>query len=245
MTKIKICGLQRVEDIEMVNKNLPDYVGFIFAESKRKVTKDKAKELIDRLDKRIKTVGVFVDERREDAEETAKYCGLDILQFHGEETAGYCDRFRDRYEIWKAFPVKDRGIEEGLLKYKDHTDLCLLDAYNKGVRGGSGKAFNWDLIHGMSKKYKIALAGGITSKNILEAVERVGPYIIDLSSGVETDGVKDGEKIKNVIQKLRRGGKMNRKFGKFGGQYVAETLMNPLKKLESAYKKAKNDTEFI
>ncbi|MCS5420994.1 MULTISPECIES: phosphoribosylanthranilate isomerase [Psychrilyobacter] len=207
MTKIKICGLQRVEDIGMVNKNLPDYVGFIFAESKRKIAKEKAKELIDKLDKRIKTVGVFVDERREDVEKTAKYCRLDILQFHGEETAEYCGQFRGRYEIWKAFSVKNRGIEERLLKYKEHTDLCILDAYNKGVRGGSGKVFNWDLIQGMSKKYKIALAGGITYKNILEAVGKVEPYIIDLSSGVETDGVKDGEKIKNVIQKLRRGGK--------------------------------------
>jgi phosphoribosylanthranilate isomerase len=206
MTKIKICGLRRLEDIEMVNKNLPDYVGFIFAESKRKITKEKAKELIDRLDERIKTVGVFVDETREEVEKAAKYCGLDILQFHGEETAEYCEQFRDRYEIWKAFSVKDRGVEERLIEYKEDTDLCLLDAYDKGIRGGSGKVFNWDLIEGMSEKYKIALAGGITSKNILEAVEKVDPYIIDLSSGVETDGFKDEEKIKEIIQKTKRGG---------------------------------------
>lgn len=206
VTKIKICGLRRVEDVEMVNKNLPDYVGFIFAESKRKITKEKAKELIDRLDRRIKTVGVFVDEKSEDVEKIAKYCGLDILQFHGEERTEYCDQFREQYEVWKAFSVKERRVEESLLKYKDHTELCLLDAYNKGVRGGSGKVFNWDLIEGISEKYKIALAGGITSKNILEAVEKVDPYIIDLSSGVETDGFKDGEKIKEIIQKIRRGG---------------------------------------
>jgi len=206
MTKIKICGLRRLEDIEMVNKNLPDYVGFIFAESKRKVTKEKAKELIDKLDERIKTVGVFVDETREEVEKAAKYCGLDILQFHGKETAEYCEQFRDQYEIWKAFSVKDRDVEESLLKYKEHTDLCLLDAYNKGIRGGSGKVFNWDLIEGMSGKYKIALAGGITSKNILEAIKRVNPYIIDLSSGVETDGFKDEGKIKEIIQKIKRGG---------------------------------------
>lgn len=206
MTKIKICGLQRVEDIEMVNKNLPDYVGFVFAESKRKVDKEKAKELIDRLDKRIKTVGVFVDETRKNVEEIAKYCGLDILQFHGEETAEYCGHFRHQYEIWKAFSVKNRGIEEKILKYKKDTDLCLLDAYNKKVKGGSGEIFNWELIEGMSKKYKIALAGGINSKNILEAVEKVNPYIIDLSSGVETDGFKDEEKIKKIILKIKRGG---------------------------------------
>ncbi|WP_028855527.1 phosphoribosylanthranilate isomerase [Psychrilyobacter atlanticus] len=206
MTKIKICGLQRVEDIEMVNKNLPDYVGFVFANSKRKVTKEKVKELIDRLDRRIKTVGVFVDEKSEDVEKVAKYCGLDILQFHGEETTEYCDCFRDRYEIWKAFSVRDRGIEKRLIEYKKYTDICLLDAYNKNVRGGSGKVFNWDLIEGVSKKYKIALAGGITPKNILEAVEKVEPYIIDLSSGVEIDGFKDEGKIKEIIKKIRRGG---------------------------------------
>lgn len=195
-----------MEDIEMVNKNLPDYVGFVFAESKRKVTKEKAKELIDRLDGRIKTVGVFVDKKNEDVEKTAKYCGLDILQFHGEETTEYCDQFKGQYEIWKAFSVKGRDVEERLLEYKEHTDLCLLDAYNKETRGGSGKVFNWDLIEGISKKYKIALAGGINSKNILEAVERVDPYIIDLSSGVETDGLKDEKKIKEIIKKIRRGG---------------------------------------
>jgi len=206
MTKIKICGLRRVEDIEMVNKNLPDYVGFVFAESKRKVTKEKVKELINRLDRRIKTVGVFVDERIEEVEKIAKHCGLDILQFHGEETIEYCNQLRDKYEIWKAFPVKDSEIEKRLIEYKEHTDFCLLDAYNKGIRGGSGKIFNWDLIEGMNKKYKIALAGGITSKNILEAIEKVNPYIIDLSSGVEIDGFKDEEKIKKIIKKIKRGG---------------------------------------
>ncbi|UUV18663.1 phosphoribosylanthranilate isomerase [Fusobacteria bacterium ZRK30] len=206
MTKIKICGLRRVEDIEMVNKNLPDYVGFVFAESRRKVTEEKVKELIDRLDKRIKTVGVFVDEKSENVEKIARYCGLDILQFHGEETAEYCDQFKSRYEIWKAFSVRDRGIKNRISEYKNYTDVCLLDAYDKGVRGGNGKVFNWNLIEGINEKYKIALAGGITSKNILEAVKKVDPYIIDLSSGVETDGFKDEEKIKEIIKKIRRGG---------------------------------------
>ncbi|MEI6857664.1 phosphoribosylanthranilate isomerase [Psychrilyobacter sp.] len=207
MTEIKICGLQRVEDIEMVNKNLPNYVGFIFAESKRKITQEKAKELIDKLDKRIKTVGVFVNKKEGEVKEIGKYCGLDILQFHGEETAEYCDRFRGDYEIWKAFSVKERGIEKKLLEYKEQTDLCLLDAYNKKVRGGSGEIFNWDLIEGISERYKVALAGGITSENILEAVEKVRPYVIDLSSGLETDGFKDEEKIEEVIKKIKRGGK--------------------------------------
>lgn len=207
MTKIKICGLRRVEDIEMVNENLPDYVGFIFAESKRKITKEVAKKLIERLDKRIKTVGVFVNESEKKVEEIAKYCGLDILQFHGEETTEYCDKFKEKYKVWKAFSVKDNGIEKKLIEYKEHTELCLLDAYNKKVRGGSGEIFNWDLIHGISEKYKIALAGGITSENILEAEKQVKPYIIDLSSGVETDGFKDKEKIEKVIKKIRRGGK--------------------------------------
>jgi len=206
MTKIKICGLQRIEDIEMVNKNLPDYVGFVFAKSKRRISKEKAKELIDRLDGRIKTVGVFVDERIEIVEKIAKHCGLEILQFHGEETIEYCNQLRDKYKIWKAFPVKDSEIEKRLIEYKEHTDLCLLDASSKGIKGGNGKVFNWDLIEGMSGKYKIALAGGITSKNILEARERVNPYIIDLSSGVEIDGFKDGEKINEIIKKIKRGG---------------------------------------
>lgn len=207
MTKIKICGLQRLEDVEIVNKNLPDYVGFVFSESKRKITKEKAKILIDKLNKKIKTVGIFVNKEREDVEELAKYCRLDILQFHGDETTNYCQLFKDRYEIWKAFSVKDKDIEKKLIEYKEYTDLCLLDTYKKDVRGGSGESFNWDLIEGMSQKYKIALAGGITSTNILEAIEKVKPYIIDISSGVETDRFKDEEKIKEVMKKIKRGGK--------------------------------------
>ena len=250
MSKIKICGIRRIEDIEIINKYNPDYIGFIFAESKRKISKEFCKELVDKLNSNIKTVGVFVNETADNILKIADYCNLDIVQLHGEESIEDCKIIGEYFEVWKAFSVKSsennirEKLELNLEKYKNVTDLYLLDAYSKVARGGTGEVFNWDIVSGLNKKYRIALAGGITPKNIVEAINLVNPEIIDISSGVETDGYKNEEKIKELINKTGVR-KMERKFGEFGGQYVAETMMNPLLELERAYEKAKNDPDFI
>lgn len=199
MTKIKICGLRRDADIEYVNEFLPDYAGFVFAKkSKRYVTPEQAKELIAKLDKKIKSVGIFVNRPIEEVNKIADFCGLDVIQLHGDETTEECKKAEKT--VWKALSVKDKEIEEELKEFKDCVELFVLD----NGPGGTGEKFDWEIVKGLSSKYKIFLAGGITPENIKEAEEEVKPYGIDVSSGVETDGVKDRDKIAKLIWNLRK-----------------------------------------
>lgn len=204
--KIKICGIRRPEDIEIVNEFLPDYIGFILVPaSKRYVSPEKIVELKKNLDPRIKTVGVVVNESVEKLGEIRKICGLDVIQLHGEESPEFCKELGGR--IWKAIRVKDEDCVEILEKYAEYTELLLLDTYVEGTHGGTGQAFDWDLIDFLSADYNIGLAGGITRENAALAKKKVEPELIDVASGSETNEVKDREKIKDIIQIIR--GKRN------------------------------------
>lgn len=200
--KVKICGIRRAEDIEIVNKYLPDFIGFIFVPaSKRYVEPKKVAELKKNLDPKIKTVGVFVNESIEKIKEIKKECSLDVVQLHGEETPQFCEELGGR--IWKAIRVKDEDCVEILDTYAEYTELLLLDTYVDGTHGGTGQAFDWDLIEFFSTDYNIGLAGGITRENVLKAKKKVEPELIDVASGSETNGIKDEEKIKDIIQIIR------------------------------------------
>ena len=200
--KVKICGIRRAEDIEIVNKYLPDFIGFIFVPaSKRYVEPNVVAELKKNLDPRIKTVGVFVNESIEKIREIKKVCSLDVIQLHGEETPQFCEELGGR--IWKAIRVKDEDCVEILDTYAEYTELLLLDTYVDGTHGGTGQAFDWDLIEFFSADYNIGLAGGITRENVLKAKKKVEPELIDVASGSETNGLKDEEKIKDIIQIIR------------------------------------------
>ncbi len=199
--KVKICGLRRMEDIEIVNKYKPDYVGFVFAKSKREVNIEEAKKLIEKLDKDIKSVGVFVDLEPEKVNEIKKISGIDIVQLHGHEDIDYCQKIDGT--IWKAFRVKDESIKEDIEKYSNIAEILLLDAHVKGVAGGSGKKFDWNLVNKIGKKDNIALAGGINIENIDEARERVNPILLDVSSGVEAGGFKEEGLIREFLKKVR------------------------------------------
>lgn len=200
--KVKICGIRRAEDIEIVNKYLPDFIGFIFVPaSKRYVEPNVVAELKKNLDPRIKTVGVFVNESIEKIREIKKVCSLDVIQLHGEETPQFCEELGGR--IWKAIRVKDEDCVEILDTYAEYTELLLLDTYVDGTHGGTGQAFDWDLIEFFSADYNIGLAGGITRENVLKAKKKVEPELIDVASGSETNGIKDEEKIKDIIQIIR------------------------------------------
>ncbi len=200
MVNIKVCGLKRVEDIDMVNEVKPEFVGFVFAKSTREVRPELAKELIEKLDKDIKAVGVFVNEDPAKVNHIASYCGLDVVQLHGEEDPLYCKRIE--YPMWKAIAVKD---ESSIHKLKNYplVEGFLLDTYSKEVKGGTGKAFNWDIVKDLHKDYKIILAGGLKPENIAEAIQTVHPYCVDVSSGVEKDGVKDQELITKFVENVR------------------------------------------
>ena len=200
--KVKICGIRRAEDIEIVNKYLPDFIGFIFVPaSKRYVEPSVVAELKKNLDPRIKTVGVFVNESIEKIREIKKVCSLDVIQLHGEETPQFCEELGGR--IWKAIRVKDEDCVEILDTYAEYTELLLLDTYVDGTHGGTGQAFDWDLIEFFSADYNIGLAGGITRENVLKAKKKVEPELIDVASCSETNGIKDEEKIKDIIQIIR------------------------------------------
>lgn len=200
--KVKICGIRRPEDVAIVNEFLPDFVGFILVpSSKRYVSPDKIVELKKNLDKRIKTVGVFVNETIENIREIRQKCALDVIQLHGEESPEFCKEVGGR--VWKAIRVKDEDCVEILDTYADYTELLLLDTFVEGVHGGTGTAFDWDLIEFFSSDYNIGLAGGITRENVAIAKMKVSPELLDIASGSETDGIKDREKIKDIIEIIR------------------------------------------
>lgn len=207
MTKIKICGIKRIKDVQYVNKYLPNYIGFVFAESKRKVTMEQAIELRNDLDPRIKAVGVFVNESMDRVVETAVNCRLDCIQLHGDENGQYVENLKklikSQYdvEIWKAIRVKD---ESSLLLLDEYeVDAFVLDTFVEGAYGGAGKVFDWKLAKLAKSFGKIIVAGGLSIDNVSDAIELVMPYGVDVSSNVETDGVKDEVKIRRFIEKVR------------------------------------------
>ncbi|QSZ28218.1 phosphoribosylanthranilate isomerase [Aceticella autotrophica] len=200
MVKIKICGIRRIEDIEYLNILKPDYAGFVFAKSKRQVNIETAKALIEKLDKKIKTVGVFVNEDRNDVLNKANRLNLDVLQFHGDETPEYTDNFKG-FIVWKAIRVKDIRDLELIKQYS--VDGILLDSKIEGSFGGTGIPFDWNILNNVRMDKQLILAGGLNSDNILKAIEIVKPDIVDISSSVETEGYKDYKKMKEFIEKVR------------------------------------------
>lgn len=204
--EIKICGLRREIDAEYINKfNEIKYAGFVFAKSKRQIDIETAIKIKLKLRNDIKTVGVFADMSADEVIKTAKNARLDIIQLHSDENIEYIEKVKceTNIPIWKSIAVKNQDSLKTAEKLKDIVDCFLLDAYSKDVRGGSGEIFNWDLAHNFCENHFMALAGGISENNIMQAYEAVKPNIIDLSSSVETDGFKDYKKIENLIRRIR------------------------------------------
>ena len=198
MAKIKICGLKRLEDVEIVNKYKPDFVGFVFADSKRKVTLNLARQMKQNLDDSIQSVGVFVDAAIDEILEIHEQGIIDMAQLHGSESEDYIEKLKkksnDQLKIINAIEMDD---EKDLLEYDNSiADYLLLDSGK-----GSGKTFDWRLIRKDLKK-EFFLAGGLNYQNISQAINEFDPYAIDLSSSVETNGYKDELKIKKVMEAM-------------------------------------------
>ena len=199
MVKIKICGLRRMEDIRIVNRYKTDYVGFVFADSKRKVSHDFAYEMKSNLSSDIVPVGVFVDADIGEIVELFDRGIIEIAQLHGLESEDYINKLRENtngeLKIINAIEMSD---EKDLLEYDNSiSDYLLLDSGK-----GSGKTFDWGLIRKNLKK-EFFLAGGLNSSNIKEAISEFDPYAVDLSSGLETDGFKDENKIGEIMEVIR------------------------------------------
>ena len=195
MTKIKLCGLSRVEDIEVVNILLPEYIGFVFAKkSKRYISPAQASKLKKILDKKISAVGVFVNEEIATVAEIAKF--LDLIQLHGNEDENYISTLKNLTgkKIIKAFKIK---TAEDLQRAKDcRADFILLDS-----GAGTGEIFNWQLLKNFEREY--FLAGGLTVENVADAVKLLKPFAVDVSSGIESGGLKDEAKMKKFVSAVR------------------------------------------
>jgi len=195
--KIKFCGLFREEDIEYVNKLNPDYIGFVFAKSKRQITEEKAIDLKNKLKSNIKVVGVFVDEDIEKIIDLLSNGVIDIAQLHGNEREEDIKNIKNKSkkQVIKAIRVT---TSEDIESWKNScADFLLLDNGQ-----GTGKTFDWNNIKNLNRPF--FLAGGLSIDNIKEAIEKVSPMAIDISSGIESNGVKDYEKMKEVMKILER-----------------------------------------
>ncbi|WP_287411748.1 phosphoribosylanthranilate isomerase [Methanobrevibacter sp.] len=196
MVKIKICGLKRLEDIEIVNKYMPDYMGFVFADTKRKVSHELARQLKDKLDPEIISVGVFVDAPKEEIIELFENGTIEMAQLHGLESEDYIKDLKamtdNKLIVIKAIEMSQ---DTDLLKYdSSNADYLLLDSGK-----GSGKTFDWRLIRKDLKK-DFFLAGGLNKDNVTQAIEEFEPYAVDLSSSLEVNGFKNEDKIKEIME---------------------------------------------
>ena len=214
--KIKFCGLRRPEDIEYANQTRPDYIGFVFAKSKRQVSPELAGQLGLGLAEGLKKVGVFVNAPLEEILEAVRLAKLDVVQLHGDEGPEEIRAVKEALvgvstvtigkipEIWKAVRTTDAAVllaADGL-----EVDRLLLDAFTPGMAGGTGVVADWNMIRGVKGQLTkpFFLAGGLNAGNLEEAVYAVEPYGIDLSSGIETDGFKDLSKMEAIIKIIER-----------------------------------------
>ncbi|MGN1195792.1 MAG: phosphoribosylanthranilate isomerase [Acutalibacteraceae bacterium] len=199
MTKIKLCGLTQESDIEFANELNPEYVGFVFYEkSRRYIDAEKARQLKKLLSPEIKAVGVFVNESAENIAKLLNGGVIDIAQLHGSEDETCIKKLRSLCDkpIIKAFRIEAR--QDIIKAEKSSADFVLLDS----GKGGTGTVFDWTLIKGIGRPY--FLAGGLNSDNVSEAIKDLSPYAVDVSSGIETNGMKDKVKAASFVAEVRK-----------------------------------------
>lgn len=214
MQKIKLCGMMKPCDIEYANRVKPDFVGFIFANTRRKISAAQAKQFREALDAEIPAVGVFVNEDIPVITSLVQDGCIDMIQLHGEEDADYIRRLREICDVPVIKAVKVQTVEQIRQAAALPVDYLLLDTYRKGVLGGTGEAFDWELLREakaaagdtaegalFGKPY--FLAGGLHAGNLREAAA-LGSYGLDVSSGIETDGSKDFTKMVEVMELVRK-----------------------------------------
>lgn len=202
-TRVKICGITRLEDALVAIEAGADALGFVFYEpSPRYISPDAAADIISQLPAFVTTTGLFVNANAADVDRIIKLTRIDLIQFHGDESEEFCGSF-DRPYI-KALRMKpDLDIQQECQRFNE-AQAILLDAYRPGVPGGTGEAFDWERIT-QPHPANIILAGGLTAENIAEAVQTVTPYAVDVSGGVEASkGIKDAIKIEKFINEVTR-----------------------------------------
>jgi phosphoribosylanthranilate isomerase len=207
-TRIKMCGTTNIEDAREAVHSGVDALGFIFVEkSLRHISLEKAREIVACLPPLVEMVGVFIDRDIQEVVEIIRAVGLSCVQLHGSEDPGYCRQIAQMAapcKVIKAFRVGLNSREEDFLKYNEVVRGFLLDTYIKGQAGGTGQVFDWRLIKGLNLQRSVILAGGLRPENVLEAIQAVRPFGVDVNSGVEiTPGIKDHRKLHELIVQVR------------------------------------------
>ena len=201
MTKVKICGIRNLNDAISAVDYGADAIGFVFAKSIRKVSKEKARTIIRKLPPFVTTVGLFVNGTAENIEAACRYCGLNAIQLHGNEPPNIINKLKDIKTI-KAFRIQNEEDINPITKYKP--DAILLDGYSKNQMGGTGTSFDWKIVKKLKTSIPIIVAGGLTHLNVSQAIKIVNPYGVDVSSGVEAaPGNKDKKLIKKFIDAVK------------------------------------------
>ncbi len=204
MTKLKICGLRRCEDIAYVNEFCPDYAGFILSEPFwRHISLEELRVLTGQLSEKIIPVGVFVNETIETILPYAEYLG--VIQLHGDEDDEFIKNLKEHTncEVWNA--IRPQSSDEINKACMSHADKLLIDSFSNGTVGGTGVVGNWEIIKKANITKPFFLAGGISAENIIDAIDTVNPYGIDVSSSVETNKFKDKKKIKMLKHLMDNG----------------------------------------
>ncbi|SKA01268.1 phosphoribosylanthranilate isomerase [Pilibacter termitis] len=197
---IKICGLKTQEAVQAAVENGATHIGFVFAKSKRKITKQQARSLAKLIPDGIVKVGLFVDEDLTKVKELIEEVPLDMVQLHGSESIDYANEIN--VPILKAFSVEEGKLPEGIKEFHEHT--ILLDAPSGKFAGGNGERFEWEKVDvSQLSNYQFFIAGGLTSENVVQAIQYFHPTGVDVSSGVEVNGEKNIRKIKDFIQTVK------------------------------------------
>ena len=218
MTRFKVCGLRRAEDAVAAIDHEASFIGLIFAPSKRQLTAEEAREILDRArakqvaaGRQPEAVGVFVNASADEVNRIADHCGLDRVQLHGDETLEYCSNIER--PIFKVVRIEAGAkgddllstLEEELGDIVDAGHTPMLDTVSKGpYYGGTGQPFDWSVAAELARKFDFVLSGGLNPNNVAQAIKQVRPWVADVSSGVETDGAKDAAKIKAFAQAVAR-----------------------------------------
>jgi len=212
MTRIKICGIRDLAHGLAAVEAGADFIGLVFAPGKRQVSPAQAREIASAVKKSsnaVKVVGVFVNAPILQINEIADFCALDVIQLSGDESWEHCSKIVN--PVIKAIRIGQQSPEELYAELSAASELLtgrrfitLLDSRVKGKYGGTGESFNWNLVQETAKRFPAIIAGGLNPKNVARLIERVAPWGVDVSSGVETGGVKDTSKIEAFIGAVRK-----------------------------------------
>jgi phosphoribosylanthranilate isomerase len=213
MTWVKICGISDIESAIAASQAGTDYLGMVFAPSRRQISLEKAIKIVDavhQLDSHPQIVGVFVNKPASEVNQIANYCKLDWVQLSGNETWEYCKKIET--PIIKVFHIArdarqaeiSADVWKGYSLIPPNQLICLLDSTVEDTYGGTGTTFDWQLAKEVSEKFSVMIAGGLTPDNVGQLIKLTNPWAVDVSSGVETNGKKDATKMKAFIDTVRR-----------------------------------------